>query len=234
MYETDMPSHIGIIMDGNGRWAKKRGMIRTFGHKKGADNIKSLLTYVFKKGLKCLSIFAFSTENFNRPEQEVNFLMDLFVTLFKKEAIIFKREEIKVVFSGRKDNLRKDVRDAITKLEEDTSDNKNGMLNVCLNYGGRQEIVDATKKIAELVGTEKLNVEDINEDTINENLYQKLPPLDFVIRTSGEYRISNFLLWQSAYAEYYFPEVLFPDFDEAEFDKAIIEYNKRHRRFGGI
>ena len=229
-----MPIHVGIIMDGNGRWAKEKGKIRTFGHKEGAENLKKLVRYVYKDGLKCLSVFAFSTENFKRPTTEVKFLMDLFVTMFKKERKVFEEENVKVVFSGRKENLRKDVLEAIESLESITKDNNAGILNVCLNYGSRQELTDTFKKLASDIKNNKLEIENINEDLISNNLYKNLPDLDLVIRTSGEHRLSNFMLWQASYAEWYFPKILFPDFDEKEFDKAIIEFNRRNRRFGGV
>ena len=189
--------------------------------------------YILNKGTKYLSVYAFSTENFNRPQKEVDYLMNLFITGFNKDSHYFKEENIKVIFSGRRDNLRDDVRKGIEKLEEVTSDFKRGVLNICLNYGGRYEIVDMTKKIASLVKNNKIDISDINEEIVNKYMYQELPPLDFVIRTSGEERISNFMLWQGSYAEYYFPETLFPDFNEKEFDKALLEFQKRNRRFGG-
>lgn len=227
-----LPKHVGIIMDGNGRWAKKRGLKRSFGHKAGADNLEKLLNHIYKLGIKYVSVYAFSTENFKRSEEEVNYLMDLFVKYFTKKKKIFVKEELKVVFSGSKNNLREDVLKGINDLEETTKDFDRGVFNICLNYGGRLEIVDAIKKISLEVKYGSLDIEDINEELVSHYMYQDLPSVDFVIRTSGEQRISNFMLWQSSYAEYYFPEVLFPDFDSKEFDKAILEYNKRDRRFG--
>lgn len=229
-----LPNHVGIIMDGNGRWAKKRGLKRSYGHKKGADNLEKLLKYIFNLGIKYVSVYAFSTENFNRDPEEVNYLMDLFVKYFTKKKKIFVKEELRVVFSGCNDNLKEEVINGMRDLEEATKDLTKGTFNICLNYGGRREIVDATKKITQDVLNGKLKIEDINEDMYNHYLYQDLPPLDFVIRTSGEERISNFMLWQSSYAEYYFPLTLFPDFDNKEFDKALEEYSKRNRRFGGV
>lgn len=227
-----LPNHVGIIMDGNGRWAKKRGLKRSFGHKAGADNLEKLLNHIYNLGIKCVSVYAFSTENFKRSEEEVNYLMDLFVKYFTKKKKIFVKEELKVVFSGSKNNLREDVLNGMNDLEETTKNFERGVFNICLNYGGRLEIVDAIKKISQEVKEGSLKLEDINEELVSHYMYQDLPSIDFVIRTSGEQRISNFMLWQSSYAEYYFPEVLFPDFDSKEFDKAILEYNKRDRRFG--
>ena len=229
----ELPNHVGIIMDGNGRWATRRGLNRSLGHKAGAENLEKLLDHIYNLGVKYVSIYAFSTENFKREKSEVDYLMDLFVKMFSVKKKMFIKNELKVLFSGRRDNLRDDVRESIEKLEDATSKFTRGTLNICLNYGGRYEIIDMTKKIASLVKEDKNNIIDIDEDLVNKYMYQELPPLDFVIRTSGEQRISNFMLWQSSYAEYYFPEVLFPDFDPKEFDKAMEEYNKRNRRFGG-
>ena len=228
-----LPMHIGIIMDGNGRWATNRGLKRSMGHKAGADNLEKLLDHIFNIGIKYVSIYAFSTENFKREKDEVDYLMNLFVKMFTIKKKIFIKNELKVIFSGRRDNLREDVRDGIVKLEEATKDFKRGVLNICLNYGGRFEIIDMTKKIASLVKEGNLEIDDINEELVNKYMYQELPPIDFVIRTSGEQRVSNFMLWQASYAEYYFPKTLFPDFTPDEFDKALDEFQNRNRRFGG-
>ena len=232
--EMILPKHVGIIMDGNGRWATKRGLKRSMGHKAGADNLEKLLKYVFNLGIKYVSVYAFSTENFNRDPEEVNYLMDLFVKYFTKKKKIFIKEELKVIFSGSKEHLREDVLSGIDSLEEATKDLTKGTFNICLNYGGRLEIVDAIKKINKDIEANKITIDDVNESLVSHYMYQDLPDLDFVIRTSGEQRISNFMLWQSSYAEYYFPQVLFPDFDSKEFDKALVEFNKRNRRFGGV
>lgn len=229
----DLPNHIGIIMDGNGRWATNRGLKRSLGHKAGADNLEKLLNHIYNLGIKYVSVYAFSTENFKREKSEVDYLMDLFVKMFSKKKKIFVKNELKVIFSGRRDNLRSDVRESIEKLEEATKDLKRGVFNICLNYGGRYEIIDMTKKIASLVKEGIIDIDSIDEELVSKYMYQELPPLDFVIRTSGEQRISNFMLWQASYAEYYFPETLFPDFDEIEFDKALEVYKSRNRRFGG-
>lgn len=234
MEENILPNHIGIIMDGNGRWATKRGLARSLGHKAGADNLKKLLKHIYSRNIKYVSIYAFSTENFKRSKEEVGYLMDLAIKMFLKEAKVFISEKIKVIFSGSKENLRADVIKAMTSIEKSTEEFTERTLNICFNYGGRCEIVDAFKKIIEQLNNKKINMSDVNEELITNNMYQKLPPLDFVIRTSGELRTSNFMIWQSTYAEYYFPKVLFPDFDEEEFDIAIEEYFKRKRRFGGV
>lgn len=223
-----IPNHVAIILDGNGRWAKEKGKKRTEGHKEGYKNLKKISKYILDKGTKTLSVFAFSTENFKRPKEEVDYLMNLFIQGFNKDSGYFKKENIKVVFSGKKDNLNKDVLDAMEKMTKDTKDNTKGTLNICLNYGGRAEIVDAVNKIIE----KKEN--NITEDIFQKYLYQDLPDIDLMIRTSGELRISNFMLWQLSYAELYFPNCYFPDFNEKEYDKALIEYTKRDRRFGSL
>ena len=232
--ERLLPNHVGIIMDGNGRWAQKRGLKRSFGHKAGADNLEKLLKHIFNIGVKYVSVYAFSTENFKRDPDEVDYLMNLFVKFFTKKKKIFIKEELRVLFSGSSVGLRDDVLAGMKDLEEATKDNKKGTFNICLNYGGRLEIIDAIKKINCDINKGLIDINSIDEELVSRYMYQDLPDLDFVIRTSGEQRISNFMLWQSSYAEYYFPQVLFPDFDAKEFDKAIDEYNKRNRRFGGV
>lgn len=223
-----IPNHVAIILDGNGRWAKEKGKKRTEGHKEGYKNLKTISKYILNNGTKYLSVFAFSTENFKRPQEEVDFLMDLFMQGFKHDASYFQKENIKVVFSGRKDNLRKDVLEAMDKMTEATKNNTLGTLNICLNYGGRAEIVDATTKIIQE------GITEITEETFEKYLYNDLPNIDLMIRTSGELRISNFMLWQLSYAELYFPKCYFPDFNETEYDKALLEYTKRDRRFGSL
>lgn len=231
MNELNIPNHIGFILDGNGRWAKERGMSRSAGHQAGFDNLVSLSKYIFNRGVKVLSVYAFSTENFKRSKAEVDFLMNLFVKAFKKYAEELKQNNVKVVFSGRRENpLPKEVIKTIEECEQLTKDCTSGILNICVNYGGHAEIVDAVKNIV----NDGIEVEDINEELFNKYLYQDLPPVDLLIRTSGELRLSNFLLWQSAYAEFYFPDTYFPDFNEEKFEEALLEYNKRNRRFGGI
>ncbi len=232
--EIVLPKHVGIIMDGNGRWAKKRGLKRSFGHKAGAKNLESLLKHIFKRGIPYVSVYAFSTENFNRDEEEVNYLMDLFVKYFNKKKSVFIKNGIRVIVSGSRENLREDVIDGIKNLEDCTKEFTHFTFNICLNYGGRMEIVDAIKKISQKIHNNELKLDDVNEELVSHYMYKDLPDLDFVIRTSGEQRISNFMLWQSSYAEYYFPDVLFPDFNEKEFDKSLEIYNKRNRRFGGV
>jgi len=230
--EMQVPNHVGIIMDGNGRWAKERNLPRSFGLKEGAQNLRKLLPYIYDYGVRYVSIYAFSTENFERDINEVKYLMDLFVKHFKDEYEEIINRGVKVVFSGRREPLPESVLESMDTLMEATKDNTNGVLNVCLNYGSQFEIVDMVKKISNLVLDGKLDINDITKEVVEDNLYHKLPPIDLVIRTSGEQRCSNFMMYQSAYSEFYFPKTYFPDFDSNEFDLAIEEYNKRNRRFG--
>ena len=231
--EMKIPEHVAIILDGNRRWAKKRGMLPQEGHYRGFTNLENLVDYVFNKGVKVLSVYAFSTENFSRVKVEVDYLMDLFAVAFKKYFERQNKNNVRIVFSGRREPLPNKVLKMIDEITEKTKYNTGPIFNICINYGGRPEIIDTTKKLCEKVISGEININDIDEDLFSHNLYNDLPPVDLMIRTSGEVRLSNFLLWQNAYAEFYFPEVEFPDFDEKEFDKAIEEFNRRNRRFGG-
>ena len=232
--ELLIPNHVGIIMDGNGRWAKQRGLIRTMGHKQAVGNLKELCIHMADVGVKYCSLYAFSTENFKRDIKEVDFLMNLFISSFNKEFEFIKKKNVRVIFSGRREPLPEKVLEAMDTLVEDTKNNTDLVLNICINYGSHAEIVDTTKKLCEMYKNGEIELNNIDEEFIQKNLYQDLPPLDFVIRTSGELRLSNFMMYQASYAEFYFPKVLFPDFDNEEFDKAILEFNKINRRFGGI
>lgn len=232
MENLKIPYHVGIILDGNGRWATERGLKRSEGHKAGFETLKILSKHVFTRGVKVLSVFAFSTENFNRTKDEVDYLMNLFLKGFKSSIKEFNKNNIKVVFSGRKEPLSDKVYKSMKSLEKETLNNTGGILNICLNYGGQTEIVDTTKKLINDVLDGKLKTEDITPEIFMKNLYNDLPPMDFLIRTSGEIRVSNFMLFSLAYAEMYFPDTYFPDFKESEFDKALEEYTKRDRRFG--
>lgn len=229
-----VPKHVAIILDGNGRWAKERGLTRSMGHDAGFTNLKNISKYILSKGIKVLSVYAFSTENFKRSQEEVSYLMNIFTSKFKSCIKDFNKESIKVIFSGRDKPLPDKVLKAMKELEESTKDNTKGILNICINYGGRSELVDTCKKISKMVANKEIDVDDIDEELVSRNLYNNLPDVDLMIRTSGELRLSNFMLWQNSYAEFYFPKTYFPDFDEEEFDKAIIEYTKRDRRFGNI
>lgn len=225
-----IPNHVAIIMDGNGRWAKKRNLPRSLGHKAGSENLKKLGLHIFKRGVRVLSVYAFSTENFKRSPEEIDYLMNLFVKNFKKELKVFAENNIRVVFSGRKEPLRSDVLEAMEEVVEATKENTGGIFNICLNYGSQYEIVDAVKRIV----SEKRDVSELTPKEFEKYLYQELPPIDFLIRTSGEYRLSNFMMYQLAYAEFYFTDCLFPDFDDKKFDEALQEFQNRDRRFGGV
>lgn len=228
-------NHIGIIVDGNGRWAKEKGKSRSEGHKAGAETLEKIILYISKENIaNYLSLYVFSTENFSRSPEEVNYLMELFMKWFKKCKEKYKDANIKVLFSSQKEFLKPEIVKAIDELEEATKDNTDLVVNFCLSYGGRQEIVDATKKIATAVLENKLNINDINEELFKKYLYNDLPDVDFLIRTSGENRVSNFMLWQISYAEMYFPKVYFPDFTPKCLEEAIEEYEKRDRRFGNV
>jgi undecaprenyl diphosphate synthase len=230
MKDLKIPNHVAIILDGNGRWATARGLKRSEGHKAGYENLKKLSKYIFSKGVKVLSIYVFSTENFGRDKNEVDYLMDTFVRAFSLEKKYFNKENIKIIFSGRDEPLPKKVIEARDKIVDYTKNNTRGILNICLNYGGRAEIVDACRKII----NDNISSDNLDEKVFSKYLYQDLPDVDLMIRTSGELRLSNFLLWQNSYSEFYFPTVPFPDFNEEEFDKALVEYTKRDRRFGKI
>ncbi|MBR2833152.1 MAG: di-trans,poly-cis-decaprenylcistransferase [Bacilli bacterium] len=235
MKEVKIPNHVGIIVDGNGRWAKKRGLDRSKGHEAGFKNIQKLTSYIYNRGVKYISAYLFSTENFKRSKEEVGYIMNTLLIGSLKEILAFcKRERIRAIISGRKDNLNDKILKAIKKIEDETKEYNDRIFNICFNYGAKAEIIDATKKIVEDVKAGNLNINDLDEKIFNKYLYQELPPIDLLIRTSGEERLSNFMLWQNAYSEFYFPKTLFPDFKENDFEEALEVYTKRDRRFGGI
>ncbi|MCD6482391.1 MAG: isoprenyl transferase [Candidatus Izimaplasma sp.] len=230
-----IPSHIAIILDGNGRWAQKNKYIRTVGHKIGAENLKNMAIICNEVGIKVLSVYAFSTENWNRPADEVDYLMKLpheFEESYKGQ---FKENDIKVIFSGRRDRFSLENIKLINKIEEKTKHRKGLILNVCFDYGSHTEIIEAVKQISELYKQNEIEINEIDKTMIEKHLYTKdLPPLDLLIRTSGELRISNFLLWQLAYSELYFTKKLWPEFKRKELFKALDNFQKRNRRFGAI
>ena len=211
-----VPNHVGIIVDGNGRWATQKGKKRSEGHLAGSKNLDNLCQYIFDKGVKILSLYVFSTENFKRSDEEVNYLMDLFIKKFKNDFKIFNKKDIRIVFSGRREPLRQEILDIIDDITYKTKNNKSGILNFCLNYGSHAEIIDAVKKINKDIINNKLVIDELNDDIFKNYLYNNLPDVDLLIRTGGEVRLSNFMLWQCAYAELYFTDILFPDFNEAE------------------
>lgn len=229
MEDLKIPNHVSIIMDGNGRWATQRGLKRSKGHLEGSKALENIALYANKLGVKVLSVFAFSTDNFKRDAEEVDYLMNLFIKMFTKKFNKIKEMGIKVVFSGRKENLDEKVLAAMKTITDETKNNEGTILNICINYGGQEEIVDAIKKIVK----EGIDPDSIDKKTLYKYLYNDLPPIDLLIRTSGELRISNYMIYQSAYAEFYFTKTLFPDFNEDEFYKAILSYNKRDIRLGG-
>ena len=228
--ERILPRHIAIIMDGNGRWAKKRSLPRSAGHVAGAKTFKNIARYCNKIGIEYLTVYAFSTENWKRPADEVAGIMKL-LRDYLKDAENFKDENIKVKFIGNLEPLDDDIKALIEKNEKG-SENATGLkLNIAVNYGGKDEITRAVRKIVE----EGISPEDITEEVISNHLYTAgMPDPDFIIRPSGEYRLSNYLIWQSAYAEYWFSDILWPDFKPKHLEKAIDDYNHRNRRFGGV
>lgn len=222
-------------MDGNGRWAKKRALPRSAGHKAGATNFRTIIKYCSKIGIKYLTVYAFSTENWKRPLAEVEFLMKLFKQYLVECLDDFKEENIRVLFLGDKSVFSDDLRKLMLEVEESSKSCTGMTLNIAMNYGGRNEILRALQKIAKEVSNGKILPENITEETIENNLYTSgQPDPDLIIRPSGECRTSNFLLWQSAYSEYVFMNKLWPDFKEKDLDAAIKEYMTRNRRFGGI
>lgn len=231
----NIPKHIAIILDGNGRWAKKRHMPRTYGHQRGVENIRSIALAASDMGVKALSVYAFSTENWSRPKDEVDFLMKLPGEFEKRFKDDFKKYDIKVMFSGRKTHLSQENLEILERITNNTKDRQGLVLNICFDYGSRAEITEAVKQIATDVLNKKIIVDEINEKTIEDLLYTKdLPKLDLLIRPSGEVRLSNFLLWQAAYAELYFCKTYWPAFSKKNLEEAIMDFNKRERRFGGL
>lgn len=229
----EMPKHVAIIMDGNGRWATKKGLKRSEGHIEGAKTLEKLALHTIDMGVEVLSVYAFSTDNFKREKEEVDSLMNLIIKYFKTKFEKINKKGIRVIISGRKEPLREDVLEAIKNIEEKTKDNKNGILNICLNYGGQEEIIDGAIKLAEDIKN-GLNIKDFNREDFYKYMYHELPPIDLLIRTGGELRLSNFMLYQASYSEFYFTNTLFPDFDKSEFNKALFMFENRDRRFGGI
>lgn len=231
--KNKLPQHIAIIMDGNGRWAKQRGKLRIFGHQNGVNAVRETVTTAAELGVKVLTLYAFSTENWNRPKREVDMLMSLLVNSLKKELKLFTKNNISLRTIGNIQSLPKKAQKELNEVIDKTKNNTHLILNLALSYSSKEEIVNAVKNISKKIVNNQLSVEEIDENIINNHLYTRnLPNVDLVIRTSGEKRISNFLLWQIAYAELYFTKVFWPDFNKEEFYKAIIDYQQRERRFG--
>jgi undecaprenyl diphosphate synthase len=229
----EIPKHVAIIMDGNGRWAKKKGKQRVLGHRQGAKSVREIVEESAKTGIKYLTLYAFSTENWRRPLDEVNILMKLLLNSLKKEFQRLIENEIRLNAIGNLTSLPEAVREELDYVIDKTKHNKGMVLTLALNYGAQEEITQAMKSIAEKVKNSIISPEKVDQSMINEHLYTRnLPPVDLLIRTSGEERISNFLLWQIAYAELYFTKTLWPDFNKVDLHKALETYNKRERRFG--
>ena len=231
----NLPVHIGIIMDGNGRWAKKRGLPRNAGHAAGAKTFEKIVEYAGNMGIKIVTVYAFSTENWRRPKEEINALMALLEDYLDNGLARLAGRDVKIRFIGNESAFSADFQRKLRHMEKATEDNGGLLLNVALNYGGRAEITSAVRKIARLCADGKLRAEDIDEKTIERYLDtsgQHDP--DLIIRPSGEYRLSNFLMWQSAYSELWFDNVLWPDFSEEDLRRAVADYQKRNRRFGGV
>ena len=230
-----LPQHVAIIMDGNGRWAKNRGKLRMSGHKAGAKAVRKAVRFAANHQLTALTLYAFSSENWSRPAQEVTALMELFIWALESEVKALHKNNVRLRVIGDTSGFNHKIQERIAKAERLTSANSGLTLNIAANYGGRWDVVNGVKQLAEQVKRGVLQPENITEDRLNSQLcLSDLPPVDLVIRTGGEYRISNFLIWQVAYAEFYFSPVLWPDFDEQEFQSALDAFSARERRFGGV
>ena len=229
-----VPTHVGVIMDGNGRWAKKRGLPRKFGHREGAKNFRTITRHARDIGVKYITFYAFSTENWKRPKDVVDSIMALFEK-YLDEVNDFVEENIRVRFIGDRTRLSEVLQKKMAKVEEDSKDFDSMTLVLAINYGGRDEICHSVQKIAQKVKNGEIEPDEITQEMIEKNLYtEEIPPLDLVIRPSGEQRLSNFMIWQAAYAEFYYTNILWPDFRNDDFDKAIIAFSERNRRFGGV
>lgn len=233
--DLNLPSHIGIIMDGNGRWAKKRGLPRKAGHRQGAKTFRTITRYCSDIGIKYLTVYAFSTENWKRPQEEVDALMSLFKSYLNEALEDFKDDSIVVKFIGDKSGFNDELRELMIENEESSKDRDGMVLNIAMNYGSRDEIVRAVRNISEDVRNGKISSDDITENLFSNYLYTAgQPDPDLIIRPSGEYRISNFLLWQSAYTEFVIMNKLWPDFQKSDLDEALKIYSARNRRYGGV
>ncbi|RBN51245.1 isoprenyl transferase [Flavobacterium psychrolimnae] len=230
---TRLPKHLAIIMDGNGRWAKQQGLLRALGHESGTKSVKVIIEASAKLGIEFLTLYAFSTENWNRPKLEVETLMKVLINSLKKELTTLQKNNIKLNAIGNLEKLPKSAQKELLDVIDKTKDNMQMTLTLALSYGSREELVSAVKNICSKVKNNIISIDSIDDSIINEHLYtQNLPDVDLLIRTSGEHRISNFLLWQIAYSELYFTDILWPDFKEQDLYEAIISYQKRERRFG--
>ncbi len=228
-----IPKHVAVIMDGNGRWARKQGLKRVMGHKKGVDAVRETVESAAEMGIQALTLYAFSTENWKRPKIEVDTLMSILVRSLKKEIKTLQKNNIKLQAIGNLEKLPPLAQSQLREVMKMTADNDHMILTLALNYGAKEELINAVKSISKKIVNNELKIEEIDEKIINSHLYTvTLPVVDFLIRTSGEMRISNFLLWQIAYAELYFTDILWPDFRKKDFYEAILNYQRRERRFG--
>lgn len=226
MSDTSLPTHVGIILDGNRRWAKQEGLPTLEGHRRGAENFKEIAKHAFDRGVTTVSAYIFSQENWQRTEEEVGYLMNLVIKAVESYLDEFHERGIKIVVLGRREGLRTKVLEAIAKTEEETKNNTNGTLALCFNYGGREEIADAAAQLAK-------DGKIITPETIGSAIYSpEIPDIDLLIRTSGEERISGYMLWRAAYAELYFTPIMWPAFSSADFDTALEDYSQRQRRYG--
>ncbi len=232
--QNQIPTHLALILDGNGRWAKKKGLIRSIGHKEGAKRLIENIQYAFLKGIQVVSVFAFSTENWKRPKEEIEYLFSLPKVFFDEHISYFIEHKIKIVISGDYQKLPKETVQVLKEALEKTKQFDQKIFNIALNYGGKNEILMACQNMAIDYKNNRLQLHEMTESKFNEYLYQNLPPIDLLIRTSNEQRISNFMLWQLAYAELVFVKTLWPAFTSKKLEKALQIYAKRNRRFGGI
>ncbi len=229
----NLPRHVGIIMDGNGRWAKSRGLPRSAGHRAGAATLKKITEFASNMGIRYITAYAFSTENWKRPKAEVDALMDLLLDYLKDKKLL-EGNQVRLKFIGDRSILTDEIKEQMAIAEEESAGRDRTILYLAINYGGQQEITKAVKTICARVKNGEISSDDISEQLISENLYTEIPDVDLIIRPSGEYRLSNFLLWQSAYSEFWFSNINWPDFSEKDFTQAILDYQNRNRRFGGI
>ncbi len=234
MEELSVPQHVGIIMDGNGRWAKKRGLPRNMGHKQGAAVFKKTINWCRELGIKCATFYAFSTENWKRPADEVEGIMNL-LRQYIKDIRAAAKDNIRIIIIGDTSRFADDIRLELEDIQNESCANDGFITAIALNYGGRAEIAKAVRELAQMAADGKISPEDVNEDIVEQHLYTKeMPPLDLVIRPSGEQRLSNFMIWQAAYAEFVFMDVLWPDFTKKELEYAVEVFTLRNRRYGGV
>ena len=231
--KENLPRHVGIIMDGNGRWAKAHGLPRSAGHRAGAAKLKQIVEFASEMGISYVTAYAFSTENWKRPKQEVDALMELLLDYLKDKKLL-EGNQVRLKFIGDRSVLTDEIKEQMEIAEQESAERTKTILYLAINYGGQQEIARGAKILAQEVAEGKRSLDDITADAISETLYTDIPDVDLIIRPSGEYRLSNFLLWQSAYSEFWFSNINWPDFTEKDFTKAILEYQNRNRRFGGI